>query len=184
MNSDVLQGVLDRLSVTSAQRFALVTSAVATMVAASWLTSLAAGSANVGVPLIASAFALASIARVDSHVGLVAVAFVVGQWAFTVDDITTGLAIAVASCLFVFHAAVSLMAATPISATVSTRVVRRWALRSAVVAAATGWTWLTVVAVAERQTSASVALSACALVALAALLVVARARVVNAEASR
>jgi hypothetical protein len=184
MNSDVLQGVLDRLSVTSAQRFALVTSAVAALIVASWATTVAAGSPNVGMPLLAAVFALAAIARVDSHVGLVAVGLVVGQWAFTVDDTTTASAIAVGACLYVFHAAVSLMSATPISATVSGDVLRRWALRSVVVAVAVCWTWLTVVALAERQTSASVALSAFALVSLAALLLVARVRVVNSSAPR
>jgi hypothetical protein len=182
MNVDDLQDAVDRLAQVSAQRFVLTSVAVVAVTAASLVTSGASDGLNGGMAVIVTVLALIAVVRPDSHAGSVTVAVVVLQWLATVDDTTSPLAIAVALLLLVFHTSTSLLAVTPISVTIDGAVLRRWSARTAVVAAATCWAWLTVVAFAERDAPGNVALTGAALVTLAALSLVARLRARPADA--
>lgn len=174
MTTSALQEVIDRAAVTSGQRWALAAGAVAAALTASVLAAVAAGGTSPVLPIIVVAMSIAAVIRADSHVALAAAGLVFTQWTFGVDDLTTPLAMPAALALFMFHAVVALLAVTPPTVTVDAAVLARWGRRSLIVAAATCWTWLTAAMLAGQNTAGSVALTAMALLALAALLVAAR----------
>ncbi len=176
MNRDDLQDAVDRLALVSSQRLLLTAVAVLAGAAASLATSAASGGINGAMAVVVTVLAMIAVARPDTHAGSVTVAVVILQWLTTVDDTTSALSIAVAVALFVFHTVTSMLAVTPISATIDATVIRRWAVRSVAVVAATCWAWLTVVAFAERDAPGNVALTGAALTTLAALLAAARIR--------
>ncbi len=174
MTTNQLQDVLDRVAVTSAQRWALAVGAVTAALTASVITEIVAGGTTPLIPIVVTMTAIAAVVRPDSHIALATAALVLAQWTFGVDDRTTAAAVPVALALYAVHAIVALLAVTPPTVTVDIAVFARWGRRSLAVAAATCWTWLTVVALAERDAPGNVALTATALVTLAALLVAAR----------
>lgn len=170
-----LQDVIDRAAVTSGQRWILSLLAVAGAVVASVVTVVAAGGGPV-MPVIVAVVAIAAVLRPDSHVALATIVLVLVHWVIGVDDVTTPLSFAVAAALGAFHVLVALLAVTPPTVTVDAGVLSRWARRSVLAIAPAGWTWLTVVVLAEREAPGNVALTALALATLAAAVVGMRLR--------
>ena len=173
--SSGLQDVIDRAAVTSGQRWILSMLAVATAAVGSVVTVVAAGGVPV-MPVVVTVVAIAAVLRPDSHVALIAIVLVLAHWVIGVDDATTPLSVAVAAALGAFHALVALLAVTPPTVTVDAGVLGRWARRSLLAVVPAGWTWLTVVVLAEREAPGSVALTTLALVTLAIAAVVVRLR--------
>jgi hypothetical protein len=140
VNGDVLQERIDRARATTPQRWWLGAVAFVAAVAASVVANVA-GRASVVLLVFVSMLALVAVVDPDSHIGSWVVAFVVVQWLLVVDDVTTPAAIAAATCLLLFHTLVALMAVTPASSTVPSRVLGRWGARAVVVGGATFAVW-------------------------------------------
>jgi hypothetical protein len=175
MNIEGLQDLLDRVRITSWQRWMFIVIAIASLVGASMITSHVAGQVTgVLLALVLGLSALAS-ARADTHTGFVAGAVVVWQWLATVDDVSSPWAVAIAVCLLVFHTLLALMAVTPITAVVAPPVAQRWVRRTLVVAAATLAVWTCVLVFDQRQTPGSVLLTVSGFVTLTVLVFLARA---------
>ena len=174
MNSAQLQQWFDRLALVSAQRWVFAAIAVSSVVAASMTTAVVGRGQTPIVLALIIGLAIAAATRPDSHTALLAEAIVVWQWFAGVDDTTTPGALAVATCLFVFHAVIALMAVTPSSAVVDRLLVRRWVRRGVGVGAATLAMWLIVAVMAQRARPGSVTLTSIALLALGALVVATR----------
>jgi len=104
--------------------------------------------------------AVASIAQPDSHVSVAIPVVVVWHWIASTGASTTGWALVVALCLFVFHTIVALMATTPARATVDHRSLLRWLRRSLAVGLATVGVWLLVLLVDRRQLAGSALVTA------------------------
>jgi hypothetical protein len=76
--------------------------------------------------------------------------------------------------LFVFHAAVALMAVAPVSADIEWSVLARWMRRGVVVVVATAAMWALVAVMNERRAAGNVALTVIGLLVLTALVLVMR----------
>ena len=174
MNSAQLQEWFDRLALVTVQRWVFVATAVSSVVAASTTTAVVGGGQTPIVLVLLIGLAIAAAVRPDSHTALLVETVVVWQWVAGVDDTTSPGAVAVATCLFVFHAVIALMAVTPSSAVVDRLLVRRWVLRAVGVVVATLAMWLIVAVMAQRDGPGSVALALIALLALGALIVATR----------
>ncbi len=109
---------------------------------------------------------LAAVSAVQPgwNTGATVIALVVIEWMATVDDVTDGRAVIVASGLFVFHTVLALLAVTPHRAAVDTQVLRAWLLRSAFVVAATGAVWVLVRVLDRRDAVGDARLTMAALV--------------------
>ena len=177
MNIEYLQDVLDRLRVTSGQRWLFVAVAVVCAVGASTMTALAAGHQTGVVLALVFGFSATACARADSNTALATTGIILWQWIGTVDDATSTWAVGTALCVFVFHTLIALMAVTPITATVVPSVLRRWLGRMVLVALATLAMWAGVVVLDQRQTSGSVVLTFAGFVALTALVFLIRANI-------
>ena len=157
------------------QRWALMATGVIAASAASTFTAVAADG-RIGVAFATIVvFAVASVLLPDSHAATIAEAIVVLQWLLITDDTTSAWAIVVALCLFVFHAAVALMALTPITATIDRSIVLRWGRRSGSIVVATIAMWSLVLVMNERRAAGSAALTAIGFVTLTGLILVTRA---------
>lgn len=174
MNDSVLQSWLDRIALTSAQRWGLIALAVLSTAVASVVAAGVGGHQRVDVTLVIAAVALAATLRADGHTALVAVALVVWQWAVSADDVATPWSIAVAVCLLVFHSTIALMAVTPITATVDRGVCRAWITRGAWVMAATIAVWAVVVVFDQSSGANGVVLTVAAFAVLTGLVLAAR----------
>lgn len=174
MNIEGLQDLLDRVRVTSWQRWLFIVAAIASALGASRFTAVAAGHSP-GV-VLALVFGLAAVAcaRADTHVGLVGGGIVVWQWLATVDDTATPWAVAVAACLLMFHTLLALMAVTPITAVVSPSIARSWGRRVLVALLAPLAVWVCVLLLDERQIPGNVLLTFAGFVTLTVLVFVAR----------
>jgi hypothetical protein len=162
-----LQEGLDRLRVTSRQRWVLGAGATLSVTGASAATS--AGSLDVHMWLVGIAALTAAIAcaRPASHWASAAITIVLIQWLSVVDDVTSVSAPIVAACLFAFHCAIALMAVTPHGATVDVAIVRSWFRRAALVLTATTATWLLVVGLDQRAAEGNVVLAVAAVIVVA-----------------
>ncbi|TFH14365.1 MAG: hypothetical protein E4H05_09575, partial [Acidimicrobiales bacterium] len=107
MNSAQLQQLLDRLALVSAQRWMFVAIAVSSVVAASTTTAVVGGGQTPIVLALLIGLAIAAAIRPDSHTALLVETIVVWQWFAGVDDTTSPGVLAVATCLFVFHAVIA-----------------------------------------------------------------------------
>ena len=175
MNWNRLQRPMLLVPRVSRQRWALMAVGVLAASAASMFTALAAGH-QVGVVLaLILGFAVASVLLPDSHATTATETIVVLQWWAMTDRNTSAWSILVALSLFVFHAAVALMALTPITATIARSIVLRWARRSALIVVATLAMWSLVLLLNERRATGSAALTAIGLVTLTGLILVTRA---------
>jgi len=174
MNVDWLQRLIDRLALVSWQRWALIALAVVAATAASTVTALAAGRQTDVVLVLVVGLGVASAVRPDSHTAAVVMAIVVWQWLASIDDAMTPWVIALAALLFVFHAAVALMAVAPVSAEIEWSVLVRWVRRGVVVVGATAAMWALVAVMNERRAAGNVALTVVGLLVLTALVLVMR----------
>lgn len=171
-----VQAALDRIAVTSAQRWSLIGAGFAAAVGASVVAAVASGTAVGVVTVLVALVAGVAVARPDTHAALVTMGLVAVQWLALVDDTTTPWALVVALCLFVFHVAVAATAVTPITTTIDPVTTRRWITRSAAGGAATGGVWVIAVWLADRQAPGNTMVTAGALAVLAVLALVARHR--------
>ena len=112
--------------------------------------------------------ALAAARRPDTHIALGLVAVTLWAWLRSAADVGAGRTIVVAIGLLVFHAAIALLATTPSSTLPDAPTVRRWAVRTTMVAAATVVVWRVVMAVRGHDGGASAATLAAAVLAVAA----------------
>jgi hypothetical protein len=127
------------------------------------------------VLVLVIALALASVVNPDTHVATGTVVLVLWQWFVTTDDTTTPWTVPVASCLFVFHALVALMAFTPISATISVSVLLDWTLRCSYVLLATVGMWALVAVLSAWRPDGSATLTLLGFLTLAGLILASRA---------
>lgn len=176
MNGGQLQEWLDRVSVTSWQRWALIALATMSAFAASTISSVVEGHQTTGVIVLIVFCAVASALRADTHVAVVTEVLVVWQWLVSADDVTTAWSIAVASCLLLFHGTVAVMAVTPITAVVDTPLVLDWGRRMALIVGATVAVWALVLLLDRGEVPGRPALTAIAFVVLTALVLVAARR--------
>lgn len=176
MITNWLQDRLDVLRLTSRQRWAFVAVAVTAIVVASVAIRVEAGRDPSWITIWLGLVALVAAARPGSHTGLFVIAVVGLLWLGNIDEVTSPLAIAVAMCLFVFHAVLALMAVTPHSAVVGGPVLWRWFRRGAVVAGATVAVWGLVELLARIEAPGDAGLTAGAFVVLAAAALALRAR--------
>ena len=174
MNVDGLQDLLDRVRVTSWQRWLFIAVAVVSVVGASTLTAAVAGHLTGIVLALVVGLAAVACARADTHTGLVAGAIVVWQWLATVDDVSSPWTVAVAACLLVFHTLLALMAVTPITAVVSPPILRTWGRRLLIVLTATLAVWMCVLVLDQRQSPGNVLLTFAGFVTLTVLVFLAR----------
>lgn len=178
MNSDQLQELLDRIAITSWQRWILVALAIVSATAASTVSAVVEGHQTGGVVVLIVALALAASLRADSHIASVTMAIVVWQWIAGADDLTTPWSIALAGCLLAFHVSISIMAVTPITAVVGADVLLAWARRVTAVMAATPAMWVLVVVLEQDERPGRVLLTAAGLITLGGLVLAARWRLV------
>jgi hypothetical protein len=171
MTARVLEEWLDRLQVTSRQRWGLAVGATLSVATASAVTGANSLEGSVWVVGMAALTAAIACALPASHWASAAITVVLIQWLIVVDDVTSVRAPIVAACLFAFHCAVALMAVAPRGATVDVSIVRCWLRRGALVLTATTATWLLVVGIDQRAAEGSVGLvvAAVAVVALGAV---------------
>lgn len=172
MMEERLQLWLDQALATCRQRWVLGALAVASVVAASLLAGIGVASARGLTIFLATLIVAAIVAMAGSgtHIGSVVVALVALQWVAYVDDVTSARAVGVATCLYLFHALLALTATTRHTAAIDARILRRWALRSVVVIAATVAVWALVVVFDRRQTTGSETLTFAGLFVIVATL--------------
>ena len=173
MNLDRVQRPLLLVPRVSRQRWALIGLAVGSAAAASISTAIASNQNRVIFALIV-VLAAASAISPDSHIATTTEVVVVVQWLASTGGDTTGWAIGVALCLFAFHAAIALMALTPVTTSLDRSILVRWSRRSVSVVIATLAMGALVWAMNERQASGSGALTAAGLAALAGLVLATR----------
>lgn len=178
MSDGQLQRWLDSLTQVSSQRWGLIAAAVIVAVGAPGATALATGEPNQTMLVVVAVLAIASVAQPDSYTALLLGVVVVWYWLVAVDDVTTPWVILFASCLFVFHALVALMAAAPEGARIDPRVLVRWARRCGSVVVATAAMWLIVALADSRQAASAEALSAVAFVVLTGLVIAVQGKIV------
>lgn len=183
MNNGQLQVLLDRLAITSWQRWALIACAVVSATAASAVCAVVAGQQTGGAVAVIVVLAFAAAFRADSHIALIAAAVIVWQWIASAVNLATPWAIAVAGCLLVFHASIAIMAVTPITAVVGADVLRAWAIRVAVVTAATVAMWALVVGLDQASRPGRAIVTGAAFVTLGALVLFARWRLARVTAA-
>lgn len=170
-----LQHWLDTLRATSPHRWALGAVAVLAVVAAIAVSLVGSGRSFgwFGLTIVVTAF-VATI-QAGSHTGFAVIALVALFWLGTVDDVTSPRSMIVATCLFVFHTALALMAVTPHSSSIHPDVLRRWLARSTPVVVATVVVWVLVGVFDRRDAEADPALTLLALLCVgASALVLAR----------
>jgi hypothetical protein len=175
MNTTRLERIVHRLRRVSRQRWGLIAVSVVAAAAASSSTALAAGHQTTVVSALIVGLAIASVISPDTHVPMAVEVIVVWQWFASTDDPTNAWAIPMASCLFVFHIAIALMAVTPVTANLDRSILLRWSRRSGYVVVATIGMWALVVALHERRASGSGALTLAGFVALTGLIAATRA---------
>lgn len=176
MNDGMLQELLDRIAITSWQRWMLLSLAIVSALGASTISAVVEGQQTIGMLVLVIAVAFATVLRPDSHFGLATEVLILWQWLISADDVTTPWSIGIAWCLFTFHCCVAMMAVTPITAVVARPILAVWARRGVVVAVVTIAMWLLVSALDQRDAVGRGVLTAAALLALAALTFVASRR--------
>lgn len=176
MNGGQLQEWLDRLSITSWQRWTLIALTVASAATASSICAVVEGRQATGVLVLIVIAALASAVRSDSHTALIAEVLIVWQWLVSADDVTTAWSIALAACLALFHCSVAIMAVTPISAVVGAPLLLMWARRASFMVGAAVVVWFLVVLLDQGAAVGRPALTAAGLAVLAALALLAARR--------
>ena len=176
MIEEFLQLRLDQALATCAQRWVLGGFAVGSAAVASLLATLgSASSQGVAVMLMmTSAAAVVAVSASGSHIGAAVVGFLAFQWVAFAGGETGWRLIAVAVCLFTFHALLALMAAVPHTSPVDRRVLRSWTLRSVWVVSATVAVWALVALLDGRFTSGSELLTVAGLVVIVAVLLAVR----------
>jgi hypothetical protein len=101
----------------------------------------AAGHTNPAITLAVLGATMFCILRPDSHLGLLVVLLIGGQWLANVHTPTTPWSLATAAALAVFHAALAAASAIPPAAAWTTAMFVRWTRRTSTVVAASGATW-------------------------------------------
>ncbi len=176
MIEEFLQLRLDQALATCRQRWILGGAAVGSVVTATALTTVGAVSTQ-GLLIMIAVVMVAAVIAVSasgSHIGSLVVAVVAVQWLAFADDATSISSLGVALCLYVFHALTALAAATPHTTEIDTVVLRRWAVRSTFVGAATVIVWGLVILFDGRQADGNEALTVFGLVVIASVLVLVR----------
>lgn len=183
MSSEFASRVSD-LQLVSAQRWVFGLLSVAAAMVASIAASVSDGGGGGPLLLLVAAFAIVTLVRPDSHVGLLVVAIVIAQCVAN-DDTTTPWMIVVAVGLLLFHTITAVSAITPLDATIDEATLRRWTSRLAVAGVATVAMWVLVEVLARRDAAGSVVLTFVGFVILIVLLAGVRAVVVrSADESR
>ncbi len=165
---------IEYLMSMSGHRWALAALAVFAALAASSGVGAAAGRQNSAVLVVVFVLGLAAVVRPGTHTAAAAVAIVVWQWLAIIDDRTTPWVIPVASCLLVFHAAIALMAVTPITVEIDRVTVRRWVTRTLLVGLVTVPMWAAANVMESREFPGSAALTMLGFATLRALVLVVR----------
>ena len=171
-----LQHWLDMLRATSPHRWALYAAAVLSVIVAIATSLVGSGRSFGWFALTIVVVAVVATVQAGSHTGFAVIALVALFWLGTVDDVTSGRSVIVATCLFVFHTALALMAVTPHRSAIHPDVLRRWLARSTPVVVATVAVWV-LVGVFERRDAApdpALTLLALLLVGASALVLVRR----------
>lgn len=163
-----LQRWIDTASLVSTQRWAFGVVAVVSIVGALVFTSVGTDDRFGWFAVLTVGLAIVATVEAGSHTAAVVIGLVVLQWMSATDDVTTVRSLPVALCLLVFHCLLASMAVTPHSATVHPDVLRRWLQRTGAVAIGTGVVWLLVGALERRDAPADPQLTALALVATGA----------------
>lgn len=174
-----LQDVITTLRGTTAQRWALGGLAVTAIVVALATTVAGTDQPFGWFALFVISLAVISAIQPGWNTSATVIALVVIEWLATTDEVTDGRAVVVASCLFVFHASLALIAVTPHTTSAPGTVVRVWALRSAFVVAATWAVWLLVQIGEQRDAAGDPLLTLTALAAVGAAAFVLRRRAVG-----
>lgn len=169
MIGDRLQLWLDQAAATCGQRWWLGGAAVASILAATLTITIGATEPRllalvVGVTTL---LAVVAVAGSGSHTGSIVIVLVALAWIALIDDPTTPRSIAIASCLYLFHALLALMAATRHTAPIHPQILWRWATRSVAVLAATAGVWVCVVWFEGRQHDDNAVLTLLALIVIA-----------------
>ena len=158
-----------RFARVSPQRWSLSFAALLAAAIAPVATGLAGDSLSLFAIVLVIALAALTVVRPGADTAVAVLIAVVWYWLAAVDDTTSPWVLAVAGALFAFHTIVALLATTAPTATIDRASMRRWAVRSAPVAAAIVASWLAVVAFDRGSNPGSVWLTALALVVAAAL---------------
>lgn len=169
MIDEALQLRLDQMLATCRQRWWLGGGAVVAVLVAALTITVGASSLQGGIlaVCVTTALAIAAVAGAGSHYGSVTIAAVGVTWLAIIDDPATPRSMAVATCLYVFHALLALMAATRHTSPIDVRILARWAARSVGVLGATVAVWVVVVVFDGRTWSGSATLTSFALVIIA-----------------
>ncbi len=144
-------------------------------------TSLAAGRTVLIVDAAIFGIALVCTVRPDSHVGLLVVLAVGGDWLATVHDRATPWSVLAAASLAVFHASMAAASVAPPAARWTRAMCRRWTRRSFAVMVASLGTWAVVAAVHGRHIASSAILIAASLIIIAIAGLWARGGTLDAE---
>ncbi len=176
MNPSALQRWVDELLASSAQQWVIRLLSIAAALGAMAAAGVASdGGWPFGLVLV-GALAAASAVRPDTHAGLLVVAVVSWHWMATVDGVVSAWLPVAAVSLLVFHTATALAASVPNGGVVPTIVVARWAWRAAMVAVGVVALWALVVVFDGRDAAGNGALTAVALVIVAATAAFVRSR--------
>ena len=160
----------------SAQRWSLALLAVAAAICAWAATAGAAGHTSTIELIMVVALATASAGRPDSHIGLAAVIVIVTGWMVEVDSAISIWSLLAAVALFVFHASVAMMSATPPALSVDSVVIGRWLRRGGIVTTATAVVWGLEELLSRRHASGNAVITAAALFAMIAAIAALRQR--------
>ena len=181
MFSDRLQDGVDQVRETSVQRWLLAGSAVFAALTSSVVTVVASGGTGTWVVVAVAVVAIVAASQPDSTAGVVVIGIVCVHWLVLVDDRTTAWAMVVAIALFGFHTLLALMSATTATSPVHPGVLARWAVRSGIVAIATGAVWGLVVAFDGQDLAGNVLLTVAAFVVVAAFALAIRRTTATAD---
>lgn len=182
MRPRTAQDWLDLVIEAGGQQWLLRLMAVAAPVGAVLAASAAGGSWWAAGTFLVAVLAVGAAIRPDTHLAVGVVAVVVWRWLASVDDVTTPWLPIAAVCLLLFHVTIALAATIPLGAVVPGSVLRRWAARTAVVAAATVAVWVMVALLDRRDAPGNALLTGVALVLIALAAVAIRARSLPARA--
>ena len=116
--------------------------------------------------MILLAMAAACAITPDSHLGLLVLVLLAVHWLAVVDDPGTGWAVMMAVALLMFHVSLAAATVAPPAARWTSAMHRRWGVRTAVVVATAGGTWITARGFAAADATGSAPLLGAALVAL------------------
>ena len=137
-----------------------------------WAVAGAVGEVSVPATVVLAVVGIAALARPDSGAPLAVIVTLIGMWILEVRPVSVGWSLVLGLCVLVVHAAAARAAALGKGGALGASVARRWIVQTTVVAAATTVVWALVVLLSHATVGGRLAVSAVALVAVAAFAVV------------